>query len=63
MNLARAGQEIFQEGILSCAKRSPLRRSSEAVIALDAAHQPAVEDVILPQPEGIPQAIREMVKY
>lgn len=63
MNLARAGQKIFQEGILSCAKRSPLRRFSEAVSALDAAYRPAVEDAILPPREGIPEAIREMVKY
>ena len=52
---ARIGEELFDE------LDAPVRR----IAALDSfvAYQPALEDVILPQPERIFQAIAKMVKY
>ncbi len=52
---ARIGEELFD------ALDAPVRR----IGALDTfvAYQPALEDVILPQPEGIFRAIEELAKY
>ncbi len=52
---ARIGEELFDS------LDAPVRR----IGALDTfvAYQPALEDVILPQPEGIFRAIEELAKY